>query len=327
MFDLFKKRVNPIGVDLGSGSLKMAQIGTDSNMQVQAIGYIDKPAKIEVSSGEWEHWAAKSAKLLVSKGGFKSNEIIAAIPSDSMFIDQVKVSKSSGNIEEAAFAKVKGKLPFDPKGAVLKYVIVQQGNSYGEVDVVVMGSDRCTVERHLAIYEMAGLQVKGLSVWPIAITTCFVKFFSRRQEEQETVSMLIDIGANHSNIAICRHLNLLFARMVPIGFAQLNNGDLADRIISEMDACYRYFESVSSCKIERLVFLSGENVSSEVYKKMGEFARRMHTPAQIGDVIAAVDFSSSCRFDRRGAQMDWATAFGLSLTGAEEKSREKVKQG
>jgi hypothetical protein len=43
----------------------------------------------------------------------------------------------------------------------------------------------------------------------------------------------------------------------------------------------------------------------------------MQVPAQIGDVISAVEINHGpeCIIDRRNCKVDWATAFGLSLEG------------
>lgn len=51
VFDFLKKRVFPTGVDLGSGYLKMAQLGFDGNQFfLHAAGREEKPKDIEPGS-------------------------------------------------------------------------------------------------------------------------------------------------------------------------------------------------------------------------------------------------------------------------------------
>ena len=88
--------------------------------------------------------------------------------------------------------------------------------------------------------------------------------------------------------------------------------------MSELEACSRYFESApQGGRIQRLIFFSGRSVEKNICEKVGQLAQKMQIPAQIGDVLGAVEIPQSNRIgiDRRGSQVDWTTAFGLSLTG------------
>ena len=318
MFDFLKKRVFPTGVDLGSGYLKMAQLGFDGNQFfLHAAGREERPKDIEPDSAQWQRWVAVTAKEMIGKGGFSGSQVVTAMPADDVFIDQIKIPKTSDEkIEQVVLAKIKPKLPFDASGAMVKYVVSDGQCGNGEMGVLVMAGERRIVDRHLAIYEKANLQICGMSVWPLAITNSYVKFFGRRAEDHEIVAMLVDIGANHTNIVICRYSNLLFARMIPIGFGQLEYDEMLERLMDEMNACCRYFELVSDgTQIHRLVLISGRSMDRTICERVAELAKGMQIPAQIGDVLAAVQVRRGCRFDieRRGRQVDWATAFGLSL--------------
>lgn len=328
MFDFLKKRVFPTGVDLGSGYLKMAQLGFDGNQFfLHAAGREERPKDIESGGAQWQRWVAATAKEMIGKGGFSGRQVVTAMPVEDVFIDQIKIPKTADeNIEQVVLAKIKHKLPFDASGAMVKHVVSNEQCGNGEMSVLVMAGERRTVDRHLAIYEKANLQICGIRVWPLAMTNSYVKFFGRRAEDREIVVMLVDIGANHTNIVICRYSNLLLARMIPIGFRQLEYDDqlrrgadaarILERLMDEMNACCRYFELVSDgTQIHRLVLISGRNMDKTICERVAELAKEMQIPAQIGDVLAAVQVRRSCRFDieRRGRQVDWATAFGLSL--------------
>jgi len=318
VFDFLKKRVFPTGVDLGSSYIKMAQLGFDGNQFfLHAAGREERPKDIEPDSAQWQRWVAATAKEMIGKGGFSGRQVVTAMPADDVFIDQIKIPKTvDEKIEQVVLAKIKPKLPFDASGAMVKYVVSDGQCGNGEMGVLVMAGERRTVDRHLAIYEKANLQICGMSVWPRAITNSYVKFFGRRVEDHEIVAMLVDIGANHTNIVICRYSNLLLARMIPIGFRQLEYNEMLERLMDEMSACCRYFELVSEgAQIHRLVLISGRSMDRTICERVAELAKGMQIPAQIGDVLAAVQVHRGCRFDieRRGRQVDWATAFGLSL--------------
>jgi Tfp pilus assembly PilM family ATPase len=325
MLDFLKNRVFPTGIDLGSSYIKAAQLGYDTDgMYLQAAACEKMPGDIEYGSGDWQRWALDQIKRTFSNGSFKGKEILATIPSGQMFIDQVKVSRTSEKeIEKSAFAVVQEKLPFDSNGAMVKYVHTDTAGSNGQVDVLVMAAERMTVNKHLAIYEKAGLRLKGISVWPMAMASSYTRFFGRRAEDERAVVMLVDIGANHGNVVICKHKNLLFARVISAGYNQLNKDVSAEQFMSEIDACWRYYESLThSRRIERLIFLASRSVDKIICENVAHFAQKMQVPAQIGDVLAAIQIKDGQNtvIDRRGLQVDWATTFGLSLSGNEKIS-------
>jgi type IV pilus assembly protein PilM len=324
MLELLKKRTFPTGVDLGSGYIRMAQLEkSQDGLCLISAAYEAKPADIEAGSADWQRWAAKAAKNIVHREKFKGKQVITALPSDDIFIDQIKVPNTTDDkITELITSKVKKKLPFSPEGALIKHIRTDLSDKHGnEIDVLVLAAEKERVNRHLAIYEKAGLEIRGIGVWPLAMINSYTNFFGRRDEEQHSIVMLMDIGSNHCNIVISRHEALLFARVIPIGFNQLAQGEMVQRLMAEVDACCRYFESVSNgSRIERLMFLAGRNTDKNICAKVAELAQKMQIPAQIGDVLAAVrmKYGSEVTVDRRDCQVNWATAFGLSLNGIQD---------
>jgi len=93
---------------------------------------------------------------------------------------------------------------------------------------------------------------------------------------------------------------------------------MVQRLFSEIDACVRYFEeSTVNSQIGRIVFLAGSGASRTLCDRLAGLAQNLQVPAQIGDVISAVEINNGpkCIIDRRNSKVDWATSFGLSLDG------------
>lgn len=324
---MFGKKYGPIGVDLGSGHLRAVQLGRNGQgLFLQAGGIKSKPDEIRFGTPEWQRWALEALREIIREGSFKGTKVMTALPSDDLFIDQVRVGRSSSpaTIEQAAFAKVQSKLPFKPEEGLIKYVLADFPEAKSsEVEVVVMGVGRTALDVHLAIYEQAGLEVAGIIPWPLAMATSYARFFCRRRLEQGRVSMLMSVGTHHCNVMICREASLLFARVVPIGFAELTKEEgLLHRLIAELDACARYYHTMpSATPIERLVFLAGVGVSRKVCEGVAQLAQRMQIAAQVGDVLSAIrvdPVEQKIMIDRRNSKVDWSLAFGLCLQGLKE---------
>ena len=324
LFDRFKRQVYPIGIDVDGDTIKMAQLARSQNGPCIVAGSSQKvPPGLVAGSSEWQRWAANAVKKLSSNGIFRGREVITALPADDVYIEQISVPRMPDNrLKEVVLSKVQQKLPFDSTDALVRYVVtseqVDQTINNTKLQVLVMVAEQIKVERHLAMCEKAGLQVKAVSVWPLAMTNSYAKFFNRRAGDNQKVVMLLETGTNSTKVVICRDRELLFARLIPLGAKKLTGEEMIKRLILELLACERFFESISGTgRIERLIYLSSRATEKAVCDHLAQLAQRWHIPAQIGDVLGAVQVVKShygCGFDRRGSQVNWATVFGLSLS-------------
>ena len=312
----------PIGVDLGSGYIRLAQLGRNKQgLFLQSAGIAQRPTEVEVNTPVWQQWAINSVKEIVRKESFKGKNVVTALSPDDLFIEPVKVPRSAlSRLDNIIPQKIQKRLPFPAENALYQHIVVEfKENNSSETDVLAIAANREIINRHLAIYEKAGLDLVGMSIWPLAMVRSFTGFFCRRQNEQDKIAILMSIGTNHTSIVIARGPDLLFARMVPIGHVELEQGQMVQRLFSEIDACIRYFEtSAGNVQIDRLLFLTGGGVSPSLCEKVAELAQKMQIAAQIGDVLSAVEINQGpdCLIDRRNSKIDWATTFGLSLDGS-----------
>ncbi len=321
MIGFDSKKTFPIGIDVGSEFVRLAQLGRNKQgLFLQAAGIAQKPSEISVHSPGWQRWAIDAIKEIIHSDSFKGKNIITALPADELFIEPVKVARSAmDRISDIIPQKINKHLPFPAENALYQHVAVEfKENGTSETDVLAIAADREAVNRHLAIYEKAGLDIQSISIWPVAMVRSFTSFFCRRQNEQEKIAILLNIGTNHTNVVISRGPDLLFARVVSIGHSQLEQGPMVQRLFSEIDACIRYFESGSQyVQIDRLLFMTGSGVSPSLCEKIATLAQNMQIPAQVGDVLSAIEINQgpACLVDRRNSRVDWATTFGLSLDG------------
>lgn len=326
MFGFTKNHICPIGVDLGQRSLKLAQLGKKNNgigTSLLAGNSKSMPDDTQPGSSVWQKWAIEAIRLLATYGHFQGRDVVAAMPTSDVFIDHFKMPKANGgDVEDAIFSKIKQKLPFESlkDNTMMQYIPTEEDN------VLVMATERRIIDRHLAIYEEAGLSIKSIGVWPAALANSYVKFFGRRKSDLESVVMLICVEPDCTNVVICRHSNLLLARSLPIGASRLDDEQAATRLVMELTACKRQFGLMyRNAQIERLLFLSGQSVGTDVYATI---AKQLEMPAQMGDCMAAVEIEKNCRLgrddhgngqvsgqiDRRECHLNWAVAFGLSLS-------------
>jgi Tfp pilus assembly PilM family ATPase len=324
MLGLFGKHVCPIGVDLGNGFLQMAQIGSNGHgLFLHAAGIAPRPQDIEPQSPEWQRWAIDAIKVILNKGGFTGKQVVASLSSDDLFIEPIKVPRQTlEKLDEAVLPFMQKKLPFAPQEGMIRCIPVETGTKTPEAEVIVMATQRCKIDRMLAIYEKVGLEVSEMSIWPAALLNSYRNFFSRRKNDQDRVALLLDIGSHNCNVVIGRSGSLLFARVIPIGYAQLDQHHSIPRLIAEIDSCCRYFETIAGgLRIERILLMVGKNIDKTLCEQIAQLAQKMQIPAQIGDVLSAIEIREGLEkmVDRRNSQLDWAISFGLSLEGLGNK--------
>lgn len=331
-----KTRTYPIGVDMGDDVLRIAQLGRNGeDISLIAGKSRNRPEDIKLGSGSWQRWVIETIREFMADGGFKGKDVVAAMPASEVFIDHVRMeallpgtsktkrgvgkscdklrdegpmTKVKGELHDIIFSQIKQKLPFDSPQAMIRYIPTEEDN------ILVMITDLKKIDGHLAIYEKANLHIKSLGVWPVALTNSYVKLFAKRQADIKAVVMLLDIETNCTNVVICRHKNLLFARSIPVGAKQLDDEEAVKRLVLELTACRRWFNSVyEKAHVERLIFVSGEIVGVEVCTAV---AKQLELPAQMADCLTAVEVGRShlLSVDRRQCQFSWAAAFGLSLS-------------
>lgn len=314
-----------IGIDASDDSLRLAQLGNNGKgISLIAGKSKDRPEDINPGSSKWQRWAIEAVRLMTVSNDFRGKDVIASMPTSEVYIDHIRMPKTNNsNLQDVIFSKIKQKLPFEPlqENTMMKYIPTDGDN------IMVMATERKIIDRHLAIYEEAGLSIKSIGVWPVALTNCYARFFGRRKSDLKAIVMLICIETNCTNIVICRHKNLLFARSVSIGAKHLGDEQTLTRLVLELTSCRRHFGSMyRNTQIERLIFLSGQAVNRDI---CATIAKQLEMPAQMGDCLAAVEIPNSWNLgkdnehdeehsnttiDRRNCRVNWAIAFGLSLS-------------
>src|SRR5687768_14888564 len=128
----FKPGANPIGVDFGTDTLRLAQVDlVNGEFQLVAAASADVPPHVRHEpSGRLEFFAQTTRELLAT-GGFRGRKAILALPAASMFIQHLRMAKmEEGEMKKALPFEAAGKLPIDPSFALLRHIVA--GEVYQE---------------------------------------------------------------------------------------------------------------------------------------------------------------------------------------------------
>jgi len=306
----WEKGIQPIGVDLSEDAIILAQLQRcEQGIHLYASGSENKPAHITTGTCEWQKWAIEAIKSILAKNKFNGKDVIAAMPSNDLYIESIKLPKTNGNDPlEEVLAKIQPRLPFDSNDSIIKHIPADENN------ILVMASDRKRIERYLAIFEKTNLKLKSICVWPLALTCTYAKFFGRRKTDIDATVMLLATYPNQTNVVICRYKSLLFAYSIAIGLKQLSDENNISRLVLDLNSLKRNFNAIyKKAKFDRVIFLSCKEEEKDIYIKI---AKELQLSAQMGNCLAAniIENIFESGIDRRLPQPNWSVAFGLSLS-------------
>jgi len=216
----FGPRCNPIGVDFGSDGLRMAQAQwVEGDWRLTAAASAPVPASARNDPAERWAFFVQASKELLGRGGFRGRTVRLGLPAAHMHILHLRMDRMDGaQLKRALPWETRGKLPVDPKNAVLRHVIA--GEVYVDQEprqeVIVLAAERETVEQLLASAAKARLDVVGMNIEPTAVLDCFTHVY-RRAADQDTTNFFVDIGASGTRAILTRSRQILFARNIAIG--------------------------------------------------------------------------------------------------------------
>lgn len=323
---LVRGRTLPIGVDLGSRSVKMAQLRCmEETYELLAAAAVEVPDVPGAATGPRPGMADHVREALRS-APFKGAQCILSLPAEATFVHPVRLPKlPAAQIDAAIRAELAAKLPFPAAQAVIRHVIA--GDVYGEGDprqeVIAVAASRATVESYLAAARKARLDVIGVNIEPCAIVECFSRLF-RRASDQGRAILFLDVGYVTTQVVLAHGARIVFAKNLIFGDKDMDRavaegmsippeqahalrkdlrpetatGSAADEVYrllagsvdvlaTELMSCLRYYESVFTNKpVETAIFLGGGACDKRFCQNV---AQRLNLPAQIGDPLLRIE--------------------------------------
>jgi Tfp pilus assembly PilM family ATPase len=311
MLKMARRKGTSIGIDTAGEGLHLVQLsGQEAGSEVLGLAFQPRPEHIESGTAAWQRWGVESLQNLAKQTGGYSKSARGVISASQMIVETVERTKlKDEKFLETMVARMKPRIEND----CTKETLVIKDLPIDQTYTLVMATDREWVNRYLATYEKAGLEIEALYTWPEALNRCYCRFFGRRESDRKDTVMLLDVRRDYTHGVICRHDKIFFARRLSVGGDVLGNKKMLDRLILEIGTCRRDFAMLySDVILSRLVFLSGASVPNEVYMAI---AKELEMTAMVGDCLNAVAQTSlvTRQKELNHTSGSWASAFGICL--------------
>jgi type IV pilus assembly protein PilM len=214
---------NPIGVDFGTDSLRMAQVEpvnpATGDFKLVAAARADVPGHVRNDPLQKLNFFYEAVRELWAQGNFRGKKVVLSLPAAVMTIQHLRVPKMDEEaLKKALVWEARGKLPYDPTHALMRHMVAGEVYQDGEPknEVILMAAQRGWVNEFLASAARAKLDVVGMNVEPKAVVECFGHIY-RRKNDSETTNCFVDIGCVATRVFIAKGQQILFSRNIPVG--------------------------------------------------------------------------------------------------------------
>ena len=255
-----RRRFSPIGIDIGSRSVKFVQLTADYSGLVETARW-DFPTTFNEAS-EQDQAEQLTEALQRHRRRFRGRDAVLCLNKDHLVLQNLRVPRRAAEeLDTVVQEECRQRLPFSADEAQIRFLdageIRQSDSSVREL--IVTACHRPILRRLLDLVVECGFQPTAVDIEPAAIVRSYSLQF-RRDEDRDRRVMFVHVGYSNSVVVIAHEGRILFVKYIQ------NAGQHMD-------------EAVAS----RLRMASGE--ASALRRHNGDRRRELQDP-EVSDGIA-----------------------------------------
>jgi Tfp pilus assembly PilM family ATPase len=235
-----KRLLLPIGIHLNADAVYMTQLEqTESGVAVvsKATQQFNVPPAVSEGRRNAAEPSSESSSTpedsrydaarefireKVTTDGFRGRDAVLSLPNEFLVIQHVRLAPvPPEELSGILPGELQGKLPFDPRKAVLRYIVAGQVSENGETkqDVIVLAVRRDVIEKFVASATRLGLHVVGIGVEPCCM--CYPYTFAASHTvvspDGPPAQMMVYLGPRTTHVGIVRGPEAQFVKGVELG--------------------------------------------------------------------------------------------------------------
>ena len=230
---LFGKKDTLVGLDIGSRSVKLAEISESKNgLKLKRFGMADIPAgAIEDGAISDPETAAGIIRQLFKSTNVKETNVAVSIGGYSVIVKKINVqTMPEEQLQETIHFEAEQYIPFDISDVNLDFQILGENeNNPNQMSVFLVAAKKEMVNDYINLVTLAGLNPCIIDVEAFALQNVF----EANYDVQDENVALIDIGASKTSLNILKGNSSVFMRDVALGCLQINQ-----KIMSLLDCSY-----------------------------------------------------------------------------------------
>ncbi len=188
-------------------------------LRVVAAGKQTLPEEARLNPQRRAIVSAQIIQRMLAQQPFVGRRVVATLPREIVHVKNLRLPVMPlGEIEAAVQKESAGLFQFDLSEAAVQFLSageVRQGTQTQQ-EIIVLAVKRAQIDQYLEQLEKCGVVVASLDTEITGLFRAFERFI-RRVEDQQEVQMLVDIGAQRTQVIISRGRNVSFYKVLEIG--------------------------------------------------------------------------------------------------------------
>jgi len=236
---LFGKKENLVGLDIGSRTIKAAEISeTNNGRSLKRFGMADiKPGLIEDGAISEPEEVAESIRNLFKSYNIREKSVAISIGGYSVIVKKINVqTMAEEQLQETINFEAEQYIPFDINDVNLDFQILGPNESNpNQMNVFLVAAKKEMINDYINLVTLAGLNPCIIDVEAFTLQNIFEINYDVKDENVA----LIDIGASKTSLNILKGTSSVFMRDVSLGCAQINQ-----KIISLINCSFEESEAI-----------------------------------------------------------------------------------
>ena len=346
--DLFAKKHSYLGVDLGTASIKVVELGNQGGQaRLETYGFAELPAEdVKFNTHDKLERTAQALNDICTRAHVGSRKAVAALPTFAVFTSLLNLPlMNEREVGQALTYEAKKIVPLPLEDMILDWKVLPMATpavaphrTEKTMRVLLTAAPKNLVKQYLDIFRLAKMEILSLETEAFALGRALLG-------QEPSVAILVDVGALTTDVAVVDNHIPVLNRSIDVGgvtvtkaIAQSLNIDYrrAEQfkrdvgltlqasaggvpkiieqtlgpIVNEVKYAISLYQAESSKPIEKLVLTGG---SAFLPQFVAYLQSIFQLKVVIGDPWAAV----SCPVDLKGVLEEigprFATAIGLAL--------------
>ena len=227
MFSLFSKQKSAFGLDISETSVRMMQLEPASR-GFFPTAYAEAPMPKGIIKEEKIDAPETLAKLIMRArsqpvyGRFRGEHVVLSVPESKSFVRVITVPKmSEKEAREAVPFEAEQYIPVASDQVYLDFKILPEtdlASAPNKMKVIICATPRNLIDNYTQVVKLAKLKPVAVEVESEAVARCLVD-----KKNQNTPTLILDIGAFHTSLIIYDLKTLQFTSSLPIAGNSFTN--------------------------------------------------------------------------------------------------------
>ncbi len=215
-----------IGLDFGNHSVKAVQLKNIESETPELVAFSSQPTPIGVINSEDEEHKkqlVQALKTLHSDGGFRTKNVVAALPEFSIFTRFLEFpGVKEDELEEAIHWQAKQVVPIPIEEIQMSWIVLGRDESKNSYRILLVAAPKKLIELYLGVIERAGLEPVAIETEAIASGRAIYK--SAKVQD----AVMLDFGSQSTDMGIMTNGELVFSQSISVGSDSLTQAIASD---------------------------------------------------------------------------------------------------